>query len=118
MKMNEEPDIIHMELLFDKKKQSPEQYLFLSVVLQALLDVTKTVQSNKDSHYKARAKAWFFCSVGVTCDNFERVCFMAGINPEKTRSFAYKVIDSNYSGNFKTRIKNLLGEVDADKRKT
>lgn len=108
MKMNEEPDIIHMELLFDKKKQSPEQYLFLSVVLQALLDITKTVKSNKDSYYKARAKAWFFCSVGVTCDNFEYICESAGMNAQYTRSFAIKVINSKEIKYVRQRIRRVL----------
>ena len=49
------------------KKELPERGLFLSVILQALLDAT----NKKSKVHRDKAIAWFFCSVGVTCDNFE-----------------------------------------------
>ena len=85
-------------------QEVPERGLFLSVILQALLDAT----SNKDTIYKDRAKAWFFCSVGVTCDNFELICDSAGMNPSYTRSFAYKVIHSKDLKYVRQRIKKML----------
>tara|TARA_R100001440_G_C2473048_1_gene112009 strand:+ start:364 stop:666 length:303 start_codon:yes stop_codon:yes gene_type:complete len=85
-------------------KESPERGLFLSVILQALLDATnKKSKVNKD-----RAIAWFFCSVGVTCDNFEQICENAGLNPSYTRSFAYKVIHSPDIKYVRQRIKKML----------
>ena len=75
-----------------KEIESPERSLFLSVILQALLDAT----NGKSKINKNRAISWFFCSVGVTCDNFEQVCEHAGLSPSYTRSFAYKVIDISH----------------------
>ena len=46
------------------KKELPERGLFLSVILQALLDAT----NKKSKVHRDKAIAWFFCSVGVTCD--------------------------------------------------
>ena len=75
--MDEEPDIIQMENLFHSEPQSSEKQLFLAVILQALLDLSKDYKSDKMQHEKDRAKAWFFTEVGVTCKNFETVCDMA-----------------------------------------
>lgn len=87
-----------------KEHESPERGLFLSVILQALLDAT----SNKKDTHKDRAIAWFFCSVGVTCDNFETVCDHAGMDSSFTRSFAYKVIHSPDLKYVRQRIKKML----------
>ena len=78
--------------------------LFLSVILQALLDAT----SKKSKVNKDRAISWFFCSVGVTCDNFEQICQHAGLSPSYTRSFAYKVIHSPDIKYVRQRIKKML----------
>ena len=67
------------------KKELPERGLFLSVILQALLDAT----NKKSKVHRDKAIAWFFCSVGVTCDNFEQICNHAGLSLSYTRSFAY-----------------------------
>ena len=45
-----------------------------------------------------------FSEVGVTCQNFETVCDMAGVQPDKTRSFAYKVIHSDNKKYLKTEL--------------
>ena len=94
---------IFLDVEFNKK-ESPERGLFLSVILQALLDAT----SKKSKVNKDRAISWFFCSVGVTCDNFEQVCQHAGLNPSYTRSFAYKVIHSPDIKYVRQRIKKML----------
>ena len=94
---------IFLDVEFNKK-ESPERGLFLSVILQALLDAT----SKKSKVNKDRAISWFFCSVGVTCDNFEQICQHAGLNPSYTRSFAYKVIHSPDIKYVRQRIKNML----------
>ena len=80
-----------------KKEESAEKKLFLAVVFQALLDATKPEEKKESSisvMNRDRAIAWFFCSTGVTCDNFEFVCEQAGLNASYTRQFAYKVIHS------------------------
>ena len=41
--MKDEPDIIQIENIFYSEPQSSERKLFLSVILQALLDVSKNV---------------------------------------------------------------------------
>ena len=94
---------IFLDVEFNKK-ESPERGLFLSVILQALLDAT----SKKSKVNKDRAISWFFCSVGVTCDNFEQMCQHAGLNPSYTRSFAYKVIHSPDIKYVRQRIKKML----------
>ena len=80
-----------------KKSESPERKLFLAVIFQALLDATKPKEKKESSISilnRNRAVTWFFCSVGVTCDNFEFVCEQAGLSSNYTRQFAYKVIHS------------------------
>ena len=94
---------IFLDVEFNKK-ESPERGLFLSVILQALLDAT----SKKSKVNKDRAISWFFCRVGVTCDNFEQICQHAGLNPSYTRSFAYKVIHSPDIKYVRQRIKKML----------
>ena len=80
--MNEE----YIEIITEIEEEnftSPERILFLSVIFQALLDATKEktkVESSRTSVERAHARAWFFCSVGVTCDNFEYVCENAGMD--------------------------------------
>ena len=94
---------IFLDVEFNNK-ESPERGLFLSVILQALLDAT----SKKSKVNKDRAISWFFCSVGVTCDNFEQICQHAGLSPSYTRSFAYKVIHSPDLKYVRQRIKKML----------
>ena len=94
---------IFLDVEFNNK-EFPERGLFLSVILQALLDAT----SKKSKVNKDRAISWFFCSVGVTCDNFEQVCQHAGLSPSYTRSFAYKVIHSPDIKYVRQRIKKML----------
>ena len=81
----------YIEIITEIEKQEynpPERILFLSVIFQALLDATKEktkVESSRTSVERAHARAWFFCSVGVTCDNFEYVCENAGMDADYTR---------------------------------
>ena len=88
----------------------------MSVILQALLDVSKKIITPQDKVNKSRAESWFFTSVGVTCENFESVCQMAGVQPSKARSFAYQVIRSTDKKFLRKRIRNVLrGEDDKEK---
>ena len=108
--MNEE----YIEILAEIKERensSPERMLFLSVIFQALLDATKEktkVESPRTSVERQHARAWFFCSVGVTCDNFEYVCENAGMDAQYTRSFAIKVINSKEIKYVRQRIRRVL----------
>ena len=114
--MKKEPDIIQIENIFYSEPNSSEKRLFLSVILQALLDVSKNVVTPQDKVNKSRAESWFFTSVGVTCENFESVCQMAGVQPSKARSFAYQVIRSTDKNFLRKRIRNVLrGEDDKEK---
>ena len=81
--MKNEPDIIQIENLFYSEPYNSEKRLFLSVILQALLDVSKNVITSNDKVNKARAESWFFAEVGVTCENFETVGGYASSNTIK-----------------------------------
>ena len=114
--MKDEPDIIQIENIFYSEPINSERRLFLSVILQALLDVSKMLLHHRDKVNKSRAESWFFTSVGVTCENFESVCQMAGVQPSKARSFAYQVIRSTDKNFLRKRIRNVLrGEDDKEK---
>ena len=110
--MKENEALLYTKFLTNSQtKSSREKLLFLAVILQALLDASKPKTNNEsDSSLQARerATAWFFCSVGVTCDNFEQVCQHAGLSPSYTRSFAYKVIHSPDIKYVRQRIKKML----------
>ena len=113
--MTDEPDIIEIEQLFLSEPESSERQLFLSVILQALLDATKEKIPNekiRTTYDRDRAKAWLLSEVGVTCQNFEDVCGMAGVSPQVTRTFAYMVVKSNNKDFIRRRIKNILGDKD------
>ncbi len=112
---DDDPDIfVDPIVLFDHEE--PERRLYLAVIIQALLDASnKLNKMNKDKAIarrnkinKDRAIAWFFCSIGVTCDNFEFVCDNAGIDPSSVRGFAYDVINSKKKPNFRYRIYQIL----------
>ena len=108
--MNEEYVEIIAEIK-ERENSSPERMLFLSVIFQALLDATKEktrVESSRVSVERQHARAWFFCSVGVTCDNFEYVCENAGMDAQYTRSFAIKVINSKEIKYVRQRIRRVL----------
>ena len=66
--MKDKPDIIQIENVFYSEPYNSEKRLFLSVILQALLDVSKNIVTSNDKVNKMRAEAWFFSEVGVTCN--------------------------------------------------
>ena len=93
------------------ENQSQERILFLSVILQALLDATKTESNNEpDEAVEARraAQAWFFASIGVTSEDFNTVCDMAGVDPELMRGFAFKILRSKEISYVRKRINAIL----------
>ena len=99
-----DPDDIFVDPIIQFDQKHPDRRLYLAVILQALLDATQ----NKNDLDKERAKAWFHCSVGVTCDNFEFICDHAGVEPGYVRSFAYEVINSDKQGVFRYHIYRML----------
>mgnify|MGYP000221010421 CR=1 FL=1 len=110
--MKENQAQLYTEFLGNSQtKSSREKLLFLAVILQALLDASKPkINNESDSALNARerATAWFFCSVGVTCDNFEYVCDNADIDSSYVRTFAYKVLKSKEINFVRKRINKLL----------
>ena len=115
--MKKEHDIIQIENLFYSEPYNSEKRMVLSVILQALLDVSKNIVTSGDKVNKARAESWFFAEIGVTCENFEMVCDMAGVQPDKARSFAYKVIHADDKRYLRNRIRSVLrGEDDKEEK--
>ena len=95
------------------KQESSEKNLFLAVVFQALLDATKPKVKNESSISimdRDKAIAWFFCSAGVTCDNFEFICDNANLDSNSVRGFAYEVINSKQKPNFRYKIYQILSD--------
>ena len=80
------------------ERESPEQRLFIAVILQE-----ETI-----SYERQRATAWFFASVGVTCQDFITVCDHAGVEFSSTRMFAQQLIKSEHKSRIRRRINLLL----------
>jgi|TARA_Y100000401_G_scaffold112469_1_gene111939 hypothetical protein len=100
-----------LEQLFKDSKKNPRRSLFISVIFQALADATKQENDNEADEIKLnrdQAVAWFFASIGVTCENFEFVCDYAGLSPKDVRSFASYVINSDTKDLVRNRIIKLL----------
>lgn len=110
-KEEEEKFLVNVAHLLGKQLESPEKVLFLSVILQALLDATKPETNSEPEEEKlARrsAKAWFFASIGVTSEDFIDICDLAGISPVDMRSFAFKVLRSKEVKYIRKRINRVL----------
>ena len=93
--------------------EEPERRLYLAIIGRALIDILKkpnedTQTYQEDIVIRDRAHAWFFCSIGVTCDNFEFICDHAGVEPGYVRSFAYEAINSGKQGVFRYHIYRML----------
>jgi hypothetical protein len=101
-----------LEELYEKSKQEPHKTLFLSVIFQAILDATKPKKDSENSEIQLlrdQANAWFFTSIGVTCENFEFICEHAGLSPKSVRKFAHHVINSDNLSYVRKKILILLG---------
>ena len=102
---------IHLDE-FRPDPSSPEQTMFLCVILQALLDATKQPYKGEPSEARIerdRATAWFFASIGTTAQDFEEVCTNAGVDPNYMRDFAYKVLHTGEIEYVRKRINAILG---------
>ena len=85
--------------------------LVRSVILQAMLDATKPKTPRESTEAiiaRETAMSWFFCSVGVTADDFMTVCDIADVDPDYVRSFAHKVIRSKEVDFVRKRINTVL----------
>ena len=94
-----------------KNRSSPEQTLYLSVLLQALLDATKPAYKGEPDTAileRDRATAWFFDSVGVTAEDFGIICDYADIDPSYMKEFAFKVLKSGEIEYVRKRINAVL----------
>ena len=93
--------------LYDLADKDPHRTLYLSVIVQALLDLTKTKKKNEASDItlqRDQAHAWFFTST----KDFETICHYAGVEPKKVRTFAYEVIQSGDTENVRRRFSSLI----------
>jgi hypothetical protein len=92
MEKQETKILLEIEEIIKKRKADPEQLLFMSVILQAMLDATKpeTEKESEDADVARRsAQAWFFSSVGVTAEDFITVCDIADIDPDYVKSLLF-----------------------------
>ena len=99
------------QTLYDVTRKNPHRSLYLAIVLQALLDITKPKEKKESSDIRLerdQAHAWVFASVGVTCENFEDTCALAGIEPGMIRTFAINVIKSGDVNEVRRKITSLL----------
>jgi len=95
-----------------KERTTPEQTLYMCVILQALLDATKPSYDGEPEESileRDRAKAWFFASVGVTSEDFKMVCDYADVDYNYMREFAFKVLESGEIQYTRKRINAVLG---------
>ena len=92
---------------------TPERVLWLCVILQQLLDATKPVKEydNVEGQLsRGQAEAWIFSSVGVTAEDRDTVCYLAGIDPGAFKSFARQVIKTKEKTFIRKRINAILHE--------
>jgi hypothetical protein len=102
---------LELESLYDAAHKDPYKSLYLAVILQAILDITKPKYNTERSDLKLQrdqAHAWVFASIGVTCDNFEDTCALAGVEPRMVRTFALNVIKSGDVKDVRRKINSLL----------
>jgi hypothetical protein len=110
--MNDTKDVtILNHLMSEAESSSPERKLFLATIFQALLDATKPNYIGEPStaiSHREEAIRWFFASIGVTADDFEEVCDLAGIDASYTRGFARRVLTSDDAEYIRRRINTVF----------
>ena len=105
---NEVPDF---GTLYDLTNKDADKTLHLAIVLQALLDLSKPKEPTESLEtvlHRDQASAWGFCSIGVTCENFESTCELAGLEPEAVRSFAVKTVTSENVNEIRRKLNSFL----------
>lgn len=103
------------ESIFTGTPNNEYHSLFMGVILRALLDVSKPSLNKEPSRIKVdrlAARSWFFATSGVTCENFEYVCDIAGINPVAMRSVATKVLKRKDIYNVRKEINSFFNKED------
>ena len=96
---------------YDLTNKDSYKTLYLSVIVQALLDLTKPEQEGEASHIKVHRKqadACVFSSIVTTCEDFEQICIQAGVSPYRVRHYAYEVIKSGDVTDVRKKFKALL----------
>ena len=109
LKMNPH-DLDNALKIQSKTFTNSENILFLSVIYQALLDVTASEiedQVTSITAIRREATNWFFASIGVTSENFEFVCDYAGLKPSRVREFAAYVVNSDTKDEARKKL-NLI----------
>tara|TARA_R110000737_G_C14360749_1_gene446907 strand:- start:217 stop:555 length:339 start_codon:yes stop_codon:yes gene_type:complete len=97
--------------LYDITNKNPHKSLYVAVILQALLDMSKPKLDKERSNIQVQrnqAHSWVFASVGVTCKDFQEVCLYAGLKPESVREAAYNLINLKDSKDVRNTIKSFL----------
>ena len=103
-------DLNNILQLQSEEFTNSENLLFLSVIYQALLDVTEPKVENETTNITSirdQAAAWFFASIGIPSQDFEFICDNAGLKPSLVRDFAAYVINSDDSGEARNKL-NLI----------
>ena len=102
---------IDFESLYDTAQKDPIKSLNLAVIFQAILDLTKPEDIQENSIIKIhrdQAHSWVFSSVGVTCENFEDTCLLAGLKSGMVRTFTLNAIKSGDIDEIRRKINSLL----------
>jgi|TARA_R100001530_G_scaffold133964_1_gene108073 hypothetical protein len=97
--------------LYDLTDKDGERSLYIAVILQALLDLSKPKLKSEDSSiqlYRDQAHSWIFKDAGVTCQDFEEICHYADLEPSVIRNFASNVINSEDTTNVRRKFQALL----------
>ena len=103
-------DLNNILQLQSEEFTNSENLLFLSVIYQALLDVTEPKVENETTSITSirdQAAAWFFASIGIPSQDFEFICDNAGLKPSLVRDFAAYVINSDDPGEARNKL-NLI----------
>ena len=101
------------ESIFNDTQNSEYHSLFMGVIFRALLDATKPVSTNEPTHIKVdrrAAKAWFYACSGVTCENFEYICDVAGVDPVAMRTIADKIFSEEDTSYARKQINSFFYE--------
>jgi hypothetical protein len=104
-------EIILNHLMNESYESSPERKLYLAVIFQALLDLTKPQYTGEPTtaiEAREDAVGWFMTSIGVTADDFQEVCDLAGIDASYTRGFARLVLSSEDNRYVRRRINTVF----------
>ena len=97
--------------LYDLTDKNPDKTLYLAIVVQSLLDLSKPKEPEETLEtvlQRDQASAWVFCSVGVTCENFEITCELAGLEPQIVRTFAIKTVTSENIHELRRKLSSLI----------